>query len=144
MNKTISHMHKFFKKIKLTHHYLNLHRPFIPAESIVWIFFIFRPSKIRVCPTGVVSSLFPPWCRLSFGQRRHTVTSCHTSFLLSQDELCLVASYLKSKLKHLICTPAVGYPPRTTQFSPSTAIKKLSQYWSLFSSLSCVSIFPHP
>jgi hypothetical protein len=52
----------------------------------------FWPNKIHVNPTGVVSSLFPPRCRLSSGGRRHTVVSCHASFPLSQDELAASAS----------------------------------------------------
>jgi hypothetical protein len=46
----------------------------------MWIFFIFRSSKIHVSPTGIVSSLFRPRCHLSSGWW------CHTSFSLSQDE----------------------------------------------------------
>jgi hypothetical protein len=66
----------------------------------VRIFFIFWPSKIRVIPTDVVSSLFPPRCHLSSDQRRHAVTPCHTSFLLSQDDLAASASSSGNVLSH--------------------------------------------
>jgi hypothetical protein len=46
----------FFKKIKLTHYCFK--SLFVTAESTTWVLFIFWPSKIRVNPTGVVSS-FP-------------------------------------------------------------------------------------
>jgi hypothetical protein len=39
--------------------------------------------------------------------------------------LCPVVSLLEPKLKHQICTIAIGYPPRTTRFPPFTAIKKI-------------------
>jgi hypothetical protein len=49
-------------------------------------FLQFSVSKIRVSPTHVVSSLFPPRCRFYSVRRRHTVTPCHASFSCSQDE----------------------------------------------------------
>jgi hypothetical protein len=66
---------------------LNIYCPFVTAESIVLIFFIFWPNKIRISPTDVVSSLFPLRCRLSFDRRRHAAASCHASLPLSQDEI---------------------------------------------------------
>jgi hypothetical protein len=59
----------------------------------VRIFFIFRPNKIRVSSTGVISSLSPPQCRLSFDRRRHAAALCHASFSLNQDELAASASF---------------------------------------------------
>jgi hypothetical protein len=60
----------------------------------VLIFFIFQSNKIRVNPTDIVYSLFPPWCRLSFSRCHHAATPCHISFLLSQDELATsISSY---------------------------------------------------
>jgi hypothetical protein len=73
---------------------LNLYHPFVEAESTVLIFFIFWPSKIRINPTGIVSSLSPPWCRLSSGRCCYTAAPCHASFPWSQDEL--TASTLSS------------------------------------------------
>jgi hypothetical protein len=55
-------------------------------------FSYFWPNKIHVNPTSVISSLFPPRCRLSSGGRRHAVVPCHASFPLSQDELAASAS----------------------------------------------------
>jgi hypothetical protein len=57
----------------------------------VWIFFIFRSSKIRVNPTDIVSSLPPPRCHLSFGQHLHVLAPCHASFPVNQDELAASA-----------------------------------------------------
>jgi hypothetical protein len=58
----------------------------------MWIFFIFRSSKIYVSSIGIVSSLSPPRCHLSSG-RRHAAAPCHTSFSLSQDELIASALF---------------------------------------------------
>jgi hypothetical protein len=67
---------------------LNLHHLFVPTESIICIFFIFRPSKTP----RVVPSLSPLRCRLSSGRRRHVAASCHACFPLSQDELAVSSS----------------------------------------------------
>jgi hypothetical protein len=81
-----------FKKIKLTH------RCFKSSTSICssWIdhayFLHFWPNKFLVSPTGIVSSFPPPWCCLSSDRHRHTVTPCHASFQLSQDELTVSGS----------------------------------------------------
>jgi hypothetical protein len=58
----------------------------------VWIFFIFQLGKIRVSPTGIVSSLCPLRCRLSSSRHCHTAVSCHTSFLLSLDDITVFTS----------------------------------------------------
>jgi hypothetical protein len=61
----------------------------------VWIFFIFWSNKIRI-----VSSLSPPWCRLSSGRHRHAIASCHTSFPWSQDERTASASSSDNASSH--------------------------------------------
>jgi hypothetical protein len=66
----------------------------------MWILFIFWSNKIHISPTSIVSSLSPPQCRLSSSRRRHTTTSCHCSFLLSQDELAASASSFDNVLSH--------------------------------------------
>jgi hypothetical protein len=48
---------------------------------------MFWPSKIRISPTGIVSSISPPRCRLSSGRCCYTAALCHASFTWSQDEL---------------------------------------------------------
>jgi hypothetical protein len=53
----------------------------------MWIFFIFWISKIRVNPTGIVSSISPHRCHLSTDRYCHAAATCHTFFPLSQDEL---------------------------------------------------------
>jgi hypothetical protein len=67
MNKTRSHLHMFSKKLNYLIIALNLHHLFITAESIMWVFFIFWPSKIRISPTGIIipfhrrpTSIIPP------------------------------------------------------------------------------------
>jgi hypothetical protein len=55
-------------------------------------FLHFRPSNIHISPSGIVSSLFPPQCRLSPGRCRYAVTPCHTSFAWSQNEFSVYAS----------------------------------------------------
>jgi hypothetical protein len=88
-NKTRSHVHMFSKRT-LTHHFLNLHRSFVAAESTTW------PSKICVSPTNVVSFLSPLWCRISSGRCHNAVTPCHTSFPLNKDEFAASASYFSN------------------------------------------------
>jgi hypothetical protein len=87
MNKIISHLYIYSKKLNYLIIILNIHCAFVTAESTVWIFFIFQPNKICVSPTDVVSSISPPQCRLSSGQRHHATVPYHTSFPLRQDEL---------------------------------------------------------
>jgi hypothetical protein len=79
---------------------LNIHRPFVAAESIVWIFFIFWCSQIRISPTNVVSSLSPPRCRLSFGQHHHVATPYHAYFPWSQDEFTASTSSFGNASSH--------------------------------------------
>jgi hypothetical protein len=88
-NKTRSHVHMFSKRT-LTHHFLNLHHPFVAAESITW------PSKICVSPTDVVSFLSPLWCYISSGRCHNAVTPCHASFPLNKDEFAASASYFSN------------------------------------------------
>jgi hypothetical protein len=134
---------------------LNLHSSFVPAESTTWIFFIFRSSKIRVSPTGVVSSLSPPLSRLSSGRCRHATAPCHASFPLSQDELATSASSSDNALsRHLPSgTKIKAWNPHHHRRLPSpdhsrlpsfTVIKRSSQPWSLSSPLNHVSILPPP
>jgi hypothetical protein len=100
----------------------------------VWSFFTFWPSKIYINPTGVVSSLFSQWCRLSSGQRHHTAAPCHASFSWSQDELAASASSssnassrrlspLEPKLKHWIHTTTTGHPLWTVRLPNFIAVK---------------------
>jgi hypothetical protein len=56
------------------------------------IFFILRPSEIRVSPTSVVSSLSHPLCRLTSGRHHHTTAPCPASFSLSQDNIAASGS----------------------------------------------------
>jgi hypothetical protein len=88
----------------------------------VWIFFIFRSSKIRVSPTGVVSSLFPPWCRLSSGRCHHIAAPCHASVPLNQDELVVSASSFGNASSHRILSRAEteALNPHDQSRSPST------------------------
>jgi hypothetical protein len=59
----------------------------------VLIFFIFWSSKICISPTRVVYSFFPFRCHLSSDRCSHAVTTCLTSFTLSQDELAAFTSF---------------------------------------------------
>ncbi len=89
MNKTRSHLH-MFKKI--THHWFK-YSPFICTSWIEHVDFLhFLSSKIHVSPTGIISSIFPPQCRLSSGRRRHTAAPCLASFPWSENELTAFAS----------------------------------------------------
>jgi hypothetical protein len=66
----------------------------------VCIFFISQPSKIRVSPIGIVSSIFPPRCCLSSDWCCHAVAPCHISFPWSQDKLAASASSSGNTLSH--------------------------------------------
>jgi hypothetical protein len=68
------------------------------------IFFIFRPSKIHVSLTGVVSSLFPLWFRLASDRCRHAVVPFHASFPWNQDELATSTSSFSNASSH--CLPS--------------------------------------
>jgi hypothetical protein len=69
-----------------------------------FLHFLFR--KIHVSPTDIVSSLSPPWYCLSSGRRRHTVTPCHASFPLSQDELAISTSSSSNVLSRRLSSRA--------------------------------------
>jgi hypothetical protein len=64
------------------------------------IFFIFLFSKIRVSPTGIVSSLSPPWCCHSSDWHHQATAPCHDSFPLNQDELAASASSSSNVSSH--------------------------------------------
>jgi hypothetical protein len=126
MNKTRSHMHMFLKK--LTHHCFKS-STFICSNWIDSMNFPhFWSSKIRVIPTIIVSSLFPPRCRLSSGWRCHathhvTLPSywAKTSSLFPLHipvMLYFIASPLKSKLKHWIHTTAPAILPGLSDSHP--------------------------
>jgi hypothetical protein len=63
-------------------------------------FFIFRPNKIHVKLTDVVSSLSPPRCHISSHQYRHAF------FPLSQDEHAASASSFDSVLSRRLTSRA--------------------------------------
>jgi hypothetical protein len=102
----------------------------------VWIFFIFLSNKIRVSPTGIVSSISPPQCRLSSDRCSHAATLYYASFSLSQDEFaasalfvdnvlfCRLSSQAKSEALNLHHRCRLPSPDRPTP-PPSTVIKKL-------------------
>jgi hypothetical protein len=109
---------------------LNLYRPFVAAESIAWTFFIFRSNKIHISPTGIVSSLSPPWCHLSSDRCCHAATSCCSSFPWSQDELDAfdlsfgnTSSWIQSRLHFVSFLSGAPHHQNFTQrhhfFSPS-------------------------
>jgi hypothetical protein len=72
----------------------------------MWIFFIFQPSKIHISTTGIIFSLFPPRCCISFGRRRHAATSCYASFPLRQDELSTSVLSFDNALSHHLSSQA--------------------------------------
>jgi hypothetical protein len=87
-----------FKKIKLTYCCFKS-SSFICSSWIDRVNF-FWPSKIHVSPTGIISSLSHPWCRLSSSRRRHTAAPCHASLLWSQDKLATPASSSGNAFSH--------------------------------------------
>jgi hypothetical protein len=150
MSKIRSHMN-MFKKIKLTHHCLNLHRPFVAAESTAWISFIF--VLVRFTSDQLASS--PPFplpgdaspmsnvnlpCHITLPSHRVKMNSLPPLHLPTT--LHHAASPLELKLKHWIHTTTIGHPLRTTRLSPSSAIKKSSKPSPLSPALNRVSILP--
>jgi hypothetical protein len=65
---------------KITHRYFKSSLSICTSRIDHVDFFIFWPSKIYVSPTGVVSSLSLPRCRLSSGRRCHAAAPSHASF----------------------------------------------------------------
>jgi hypothetical protein len=152
MNKIRSHLHIFSKK-KLIF-ILNLHHPFVATESTAWIFFTFRPSKIRIIPTGVVSFLFPLRCCLYSSWRCHAIAPCHTYFSWTQDVLAASASSSDNASSRRLPSRAKSeaFNPHHRCWSPSPdsltrtlyCYKKSSQHWSLSPPFNRVSILPPP
>jgi hypothetical protein len=155
MNKTISHLHIFFIKNKLTD------RCFKSSPSIYtsWIgrldflhFFgqvRFASAQLASSPLFALPSAASPLTNVIILLRRITLPShwVKMSLLLPLHLLTMlysVVSPLKLKLKHWIHTTTAGYPPWTTQLVPSTAIKRSSQSWPLSPSLNRISILPSP
>jgi hypothetical protein len=103
------------------------------------LFFIFRPSKIHIGPTDVVSSLSPLRWRLSFNRHRHSATSCHTSFIWSQDELVTSASFFGNVSFHRLSyrgeTEALNPHHRCRPPSPYRSIPTLHYYKKIISIL---------
>jgi hypothetical protein len=130
----------FQKKLIIT---LNLHRPFIAAELIAWIFFIFQPSKIRVSPTGVISSLSPPRCHLSSGWYHHVVTPCHASFQWGKYELAASASsFGNASSRHLpshVTTEVLNPHHRRRSLSSGCSTPTLLCYKKVISTLVTLS-----
>jgi hypothetical protein len=97
MNKTKTHLHMFSKKIKLTHHCFKSS----PLICIGWIdrvgFLYFLANKIHISLTGVVSSFSLPGAASPLA---NVVTSCHTSFPWSQDELTAYISSFGNASSH--------------------------------------------
>jgi hypothetical protein len=94
MNKAISHLHTFLKK--LTYHCfkssLSIYSSWIDNEN----FLHFSAQKNHISSTSVVSSLSPPRCFLSSNRHCHAAASCHTSFLWSQYKLIAPASFFSN------------------------------------------------
>jgi hypothetical protein len=121
-----------------------IHVKFIVAKSTAWTFFIFWSSKIRITPTSVISSLFPPWWCLSHladivtpplyvtfpshGANTSSLTLLHLSTTLHP-----IVPPLEVKSKHWIRT--TGHPSQTVWLPPSTAIKRSYQPHHLITSL---------
>jgi hypothetical protein len=144
----------YFLKNKLTHHCFKS----LPSICTSWIghmdFLHFLPSKIRVNPTSVISSLYSPQCWFFFGRLRHAVVLCHTSFSLSQDELtasalssdnalsCRLPSWAKTETlnpHHRRMLPSLNRSNPTLH-----CYKNSSQPWSLSPPLNHISILPLP
>jgi hypothetical protein len=112
---------------------------FVTVESTVLIFIIFRSSKIRVSPTDVVSSFFPPWCRLSSDRRHYAAASCHASFKWSQNELAASTSSSDNdsscRLTSRAKTKALNLHYRCRPPSPDCATLTLRCYKKIISTL---------
>jgi hypothetical protein len=117
----------------------------------VWLFFIFRSSKIHVSPTDVVSSrslpgVASPLINVAMPPHRATLPF-HGVKMSSLPPLYLsailhpVTSHLEPKPKHYIHTITANHPPWTTRLPSSTYIKMSSQSWPLSPPLNRISIF---
>jgi hypothetical protein len=110
----------------------------------VWIFFIFRFSKIRISPTDIVSSIFPLWCRLSSGPRRYVATPCHAFFPWRQDELTVFVSSSGNassyRLPSWAKTEALNPHHRRRPPSPDSSTLILHWYKKIISTLITIHI----
>jgi hypothetical protein len=144
MNKTRSHFHMFFKnKSSLficiwSHEFSLFFSPVRLASAQLMLFPPFSLPGVVSPPTNIVT---PPCC---VTLHSHWVKTSSLPLFYLLTTLCPVASPLEPKLKHLICTTAAGYFPRTTRLPSSTAIKRSSQPWPLSSPLNRISILSPP
>jgi hypothetical protein len=109
----------------------------------VWIFFIFWPGKIHVSPIGVVSSLSPLQCHLSFGRCCHAAASCHASFPWSLDELVASTSSFSNasscRLPSRVETEALNPHHRRWPPAPNRPTLTLHCYKNAISTLTTLS-----
>jgi hypothetical protein len=122
------------KKIKLTHPCFKS-SPSIYSSWMDHVNFLhFWPSKVRVSPTSVVSSLSPPEYRISSDRRHHAAALCHTSFPLSQDELA--ASALSFSNASSCRLPSEELPKMKSTYvqthvrNPITIVDAIENHWA--------------
>jgi hypothetical protein len=109
-----------FKRNKLTHHcfksLLSIYRNWINH-----VYFLYFLPFASVQLTSPLADIATPPRHVMLPFHRVKISSLPSVHLLAK--LRPVASPLKPKMKHWICTTTAGHPPRTAQLPPSTAIK---------------------
>jgi hypothetical protein len=143
-----------FLKNKLTHPCFKSQSSICTTYRPCVFFSFFRAVRFELAQLVSSPPFSPPRCYLFSGWRRHTAAPYHTSFPFSQDELVASASSsdnassrrLPSRAETEALNPHHRHrlPTWTARLLSSTVIKRLSQHWSLYSSLNRVSILPPP
>jgi hypothetical protein len=91
-------------------------------------------------PADIISSLSPPWCRLSSDRRLHVDAPCHASFLWSQDERATSTSSSSKASSHRLLsraeTKALNLYHRQWPPSPDHPTPTLHCYKKVISTLS--------
>jgi hypothetical protein len=146
MNKTIYHLHIFFKN-KLTHCCFKYSSSICSSWTDRVDFLYFWSSKIHVISTHIVSSLSLLWCR-------RAATACHISFPWSKDKLTICALSFGNALSYRPPSQAKieTLNPHHRRRPPSSDHLILTLYCykkiililvTLLTSLNCVSILSY-
>jgi hypothetical protein len=105
-------------------------------------FLHFWPSKTHVSPTGIISSIFPPSCRISSYRCRHAVGPCCASFPWSQDELVVPALSSSNVSCRRLTSRADTKALNLHHYRPPSLNRSTSTIYCYKKAISTLPIFP--